>query len=83
MAFPDRSVLHRRTPVPAAGVEVHQVEPTVRAYAFKIGCTESNAQAAVTWALRWGGTNADAIAAGKKRADKLRGMQPDPDGWAA
>lgn len=82
MAFPDRFAVTRRTPVPAAGVDTAEVERQVRCFAVGIGCVESNVIAAVTRALRWGGTTALAVEAGKKKARELRAFQPQPDGAA-
>ena len=78
----DRFAATRRSAPPAAGVDVAEVERQVRAYAFRIGCNESNRMAAVATALKWGNNTEQAIAEGKKRADKLRSMQPDLDGAA-
>ena len=67
----------RRTPVPAAGVDVAEVQRQVRAYAFEIGCDVSNTTSAINIAINWGGTTQQAIQAGKRWADKKRAQQPD------
>lgn len=53
-------------------LDAESVSAIVCKHARKIGCTDSNATAAVAWGIRYGHDTLSAIRTGKARAEQLR-----------
>jgi len=59
-------------PKPADRLDAEAVGSVVTRHALEIGCTDSNATAAVAWGIRVGHDTLSCIRAGKLRAEQLR-----------
>jgi hypothetical protein len=72
-----RSLLPRAQETASPSIDPAAVCTAIAKYAKAIGCTDSNARAAQSYGLRWGGNTLTCIRVGKLRAEKLRHQQPD------
>lgn len=74
-----RSLLGIAEQAPASpSIDPAAVRAAIAKHAAAIGCTDSNATAAKSYGLRWGGDTLACIRIGKQRAEKLRKQQPEP-----
>lgn len=74
-----RSLLGMAEQAPASPpIDPATVRAAIARHAAAIGCTDSNATAAQSYGLRWGGNTLACIRIGKQRAEKLRHQQHEP-----
>jgi len=74
-----RSLLGRAEQAPASPlIDRDAVLTAIERHARDIGCSASNATAAQSYGLKWGGDTLTCIREGKRRAEQLRRRQSNP-----